>query len=260
MPEARVRLPPQPDVERMTSPLSLAWRTDLAFARFDGEVSARGDHLCVRTPANPTWWWGNFLLFDAPPRAGDLVRWTALFEEEIERLQPASRHRAFGVDVRERFVLPPEFAQAGYTLAESTVLTLDPAQLRPRPRAPRVDARLRVLDLPRDAAAVVDKQVAVDAHRYDLDGYREFAQRQMQRYGAMQAAGRGHWFGLEVEADDGPRLVASCGLFRDPARDDAWAASSTSRRIPTGAGAAWPARWCTPCAATASSAWACARW
>jgi hypothetical protein len=43
--------------------LSLGWRSDLVFARFDGEVVDRGNHLLVRTPGNPTFWWGNFLLF-----------------------------------------------------------------------------------------------------------------------------------------------------------------------------------------------------
>ena len=37
--------------------LSLGWRTDLIFARFDGEVVARDDCLVVRTPTNPGFWW-----------------------------------------------------------------------------------------------------------------------------------------------------------------------------------------------------------
>ena len=200
--------------------LSLGWRTDLIFARFDGQVIDRGNHLCVRTPGNPTFWWGNFLLFDAAPCEGDLARWMALFEDEIERLEPESRHRAFGIDVRERFALPAEFAAAGFSLTESVVLTLAPGQLRAPARVTRVDAELRVLELPRDAAAVVDKQVAVDAARFEPVGYRAFAERQMARYAAMQDAGLGHWFGLALPVDGVPVLVASCGLFRDPARDD----------------------------------------
>jgi RimJ/RimL family protein N-acetyltransferase len=200
--------------------LSLGWQTDLIFARFDGDVLERGDHLLVRTPSNPTYWWGNFLLFDHAPRAGDLARWMALFDEEIAAGQPASRHRAFGVDVRERLVLPPEFAAAGFELNEATVLTLRPGQLRAPARALAPGFALRVLDLPGDAATVVDKQVAVDEARYEPLGYREFAERQMARYATLQAAGLGHWFGLFAqEAGGQPVLVASCGLFRDPDDD-----------------------------------------
>ena len=199
--------------------LSLGWRTDLLFARFDGQVSDRGDHWRVLTPSNPTFWWGNFLLFQHAPGPGDFERWMALFDEEIVASQPAARHRAFGVDVRERLALPPEFATAGFTLNEATVLTLARDQLL-APREPPAGFEFRVLELPRDSAAVVDKQVAVDHDRYEPVGYRLFAERQMARYAALQRAGLGHWFGLVAMDADRPALVASCGLFRDPARGD----------------------------------------
>ncbi len=200
--------------------LSLGWRTDLMFARFDGQVIDCGNHLRVTTPGNPTYWWGNFLLFHHAPGPGDLERWMALFAHEIESRQPASRHRAFGVDVRERLTLPPEFAAAGFELNEATVLTLTRDQLLDPPKPWPADVAFRVLELPRDNAAVVDKQVVVDSGRYDPVGYREFAARQMDRYAAMQRAGLGHWFGLIAEADNRMVLAASCGLFRDPSRDD----------------------------------------
>jgi len=201
--------------------LSLGWRTDLIFARFDGEVTDRGSHVCVRTPGNPTFWWGNFLLFQHAPGAGDLERWMALFDEEIAARQPASRHRAFGIDVRERLVLPPDFAAAGFELNEATVLTLSRDQLLAPPKALPEGLEFRVLDLPHDSAAVVDKQVAVDSARFEPVGYRVFAEHQMARYAAMQRAGLGHWFGLVAQVDGRPVLAASCGLFRDPALGDA---------------------------------------
>lgn len=37
---------------------SLGYRTDLALLRLGGsEFEDRGDHLVVRTPHNPTFWW-----------------------------------------------------------------------------------------------------------------------------------------------------------------------------------------------------------
>lgn len=53
---------------------SLGYRTDLLFPRFDGEVIDRGDYTVIRTPSNPTFYWGNFLLFDQPPPQ---VTWNA---------------------------------------------------------------------------------------------------------------------------------------------------------------------------------------
>jgi RimJ/RimL family protein N-acetyltransferase len=193
--------------------LALNWQTDLIFARFDGEVHDRGDHLLVRTPGNPTFWWGNFLLFDHAPREGELGDWLAAFERAL----PAADHRAFGIDTRAPVTLPADFAAAGFRLDEATVLTLQAPALRAPSRPWPAPLAFAVLDLAQDAAAVVDQQVAVDATRYEPAGYRVFAQRQMARYAAMQGAGLGHWFGLR--ASDGS-VAASCGLFRDPARAD----------------------------------------
>jgi ribosomal protein S18 acetylase RimI-like enzyme len=201
--------------------LSLGWRTDLIFAHFDGRVIARGNHLCVLTPGNPTFWWGNFLLFQHAPGPGDLERWMALFQEEIESHQPASCHRSFGIDVRERLALPPDFAAAGFVLKEATVLTLARGQLRTPARTLPAGFEFQVLDLARDGAAVVDKHVVVDEGRFEAWGYREFAQRQIERYAAMQAAGLGHWFGAVAQVDGRPVLAASCGLFRASAQPGA---------------------------------------
>ena len=200
--------------------LSLGWRTDLIFARFDGRVTDRGSHLRVLTPANPTYWWGNFLLFQHAPGPGDFERWMALFDEEIASRQPASRHRAFGVDVPGRLALPNEFAAAGFELNEATVLTLTRDQMRASPKPVPAGVEFQVLELPRDSAAIVDKQVAADESSIEPAGYRVFAQRQMQRYAAMQRAGLGHWFGLVATVDGRPVLAASCGLFRDAASDE----------------------------------------
>ena len=199
--------------------LSLGWRTDLLFARFDGQVSDCGNHWRVLTPSNPTFWWGNFLLFQHAPGPGDFERWMALFDEEIATPQPACRHRAFGVDVRERLELPLEFAAAGFTLNEATVLTLARSQLL-APREAPAGIAFRVLELPRDSASIVDKQVVVDEASHEPVSYRLFAERQMARYAAMQHAGLGHWLGLVATVDGRPMLAASCGLFRDPARSD----------------------------------------
>jgi len=196
--------------------LTLGWRTELIFARFDGEVTERDDYLVIRTPSNPTFWWGNFLLFGCAPRAGDAARWLACFDAEITCRQAASRHLAFALDTAAPFALPCDFAAAGLTSYASSVLTMQRAQLRtPRP----VDAtcyRIERLALPAQAPLAVALQVASDEGRHlPLDGprgYRLFRERQMLRYGAMERAGLGHWFGVFTAEGD---LVADCGLFSD---------------------------------------------
>lgn len=198
--------------------LSLGWQTDLIFARFDAQVVERPDHLLIRTPHNPSFYWGNFLLYDRAPREGDAAAWLASFDAEITRPQPESRHLAFGIDVDAPFELPADFAAAGLLLEHATVLSIGPEQLRP-PRHPlAANFKVRTLDLPDEAELAVEMQVASDAGGFEPTGYRVFRQRQMQRYGRMAKAGLGHWFGVFADAPDtasGKLQVADCGLFRD---------------------------------------------
>jgi RimJ/RimL family protein N-acetyltransferase len=195
--------------------LSLGWRTELIFHRFDGEVVAHEDYLLVRTPHNPTFYWGNFLLFDRPPREGDAAAWLAAFKGEIADRQPESRHLAFGVDGDADFELPAGFAALGVAKSASVVLTMQAAQLR-APRKPLgAGFTMRTLRLPDEASQAVDLQVASDMQGYEPAGYRVFRERQMARYGRMAGAGLGHWFGIFVDTSDGAVLVADCGLFRD---------------------------------------------
>ena len=75
-------------------PRTLVWATSVDVLPRDRVVERRGDHLVIRSPRNPTHWWGNLLLFDAPPEPGDGERWDALFEAEL----PGLEHRLEGGD------------------------------------------------------------------------------------------------------------------------------------------------------------------
>jgi len=199
--------------------LSLGWRTHLIFPRFDAIVTERADYLLVRTPHNPTYFWGNFLLFDRPPRVGEAASWLTLFAAEISALQPESSHLAFGIDakVRRDEVLLPEFEALGLHVDAGTVLTLRPEQLRaPRkPLPPEFD--VRPLRLPEEAPLAVDAQVNSDAGFFEPAGYRVFRERQMTRYAAMAGAGLGLWFGVFRDG----LVLADCGLFTDAGREPA---------------------------------------
>ncbi len=58
------------------------------------EITDGGDHLIVRTPANPTFYWGNFILVGTPLGPGDAERWLDVFTTEF----PGAQHRSIGVD------------------------------------------------------------------------------------------------------------------------------------------------------------------
>ena len=127
--------------------LSAGWRSDLIFASFDGIVAERGEALVVRTPSNPHYYWGNFMLYERAPGPGELAAWIAEFERAIHAPQPGSRHVSIGLDGVDAFVLPDEPAAAGFESCPSTVLTMRAGQLALHQRQlvlPRVRQELDV--------------------------------------------------------------------------------------------------------------------
>src|SRR5262245_63694044 len=99
------------EVPRSTVPRSLVRATDLDVLAPDRVIERRDGFLLVRSPSNPTFYWGNLLLFDRAPEPGDGLCWEALFEEEFAD-EPRVRHRTFAWDrpdgavgaAREEFV------------------------------------------------------------------------------------------------------------------------------------------------------------
>ncbi|MEV0230808.1 GNAT family N-acetyltransferase [Nonomuraea sp. NPDC050786] len=181
--------------------VSLGFRTDVMLLKLGGSVvTDHGTHLVVRTPANPGFYWGNFLLFDSPPRTGDAARWSALFTAEF----PAAKHRAFGVDgVIGLAGDTAEHEALGVTVELSTVLTAD--RLVPPAATPQAD--IRALSSDDDWHQAVELDLAC----YDRldDDIRRFAERRVTGYRHLCEAGHGSWIGAYVEG----RLRAGAGLF-----------------------------------------------
>ena len=185
---------------------SLAYQTDLFFPRFDGEVIDRADFVVIRTPSNPTFHWGNFLLFAQPPAAGDFDRWRRLFAEEIGT-PPVVKHLAFGWDSvhGETGDIQP-FLDAGLRVIASVVLTAQ--AVMPPPKYVE-DAVIRPLREDWEWNSALECQIACRSSEYSRESYTPFKTRQMARYRAMARAGLGEWFGVFFER----QVVADLGVF-----------------------------------------------
>ena len=197
------------------APRSLVFATDIDVLAIDRTVTPRDGYLAVRSPSNPAFWYGNFLLFDDPPAAGDRVRWERLFEREFAD-EPRIRHRTFAWDRPdgETGAAGAEFARHGYDLESNVGLVATPEQLVPHPRANR-EVEIRALDPTRDGPdeplwhAVVELQLTGRDERIEEREYREFSQIRQDELRALFAAGRGAWYAALAP---GGELVASCGI------------------------------------------------
>lgn len=200
---------------------SLGYRTDVMARRAEGsEISQRDGYVMVRTPANPGFYWGNFLLLAHPPAGGDLGGWLARFASEF----PAAGHVAFGIDVRQRSAVDPgPFTTAGFTISEGNVMTA--AELR---EPPHPDSGVHIRTLTSDADWLQSLQLRVACYGEPDNG--EFLARRTGQARALTERGHGAWFG----AFSGSRLVCQAGGCGATCRRRV---TRTSRRtLPPGAG------------------------
>jgi ribosomal protein S18 acetylase RimI-like enzyme len=177
---------------------SLGFRTDLALLQLDGsEVTDHGSHISVRTPSNPTYYWGNFLLVDVPPKHDEVETWHETFRREF----PEAKHAALGIDRPHRGSLAPLRA-AGWRVDVLSVMSATGVR---RPKHPTT-AQIRTLAGDDDWAQQVELSLAgeSDAH---ID--REFSSRKDASYRRMVEAGHGHWWGAFVDGV----LAASLGII-----------------------------------------------
>ena len=120
---------------------SLGFRTGLRLLEMTGsDIEDRGTHLVVRTPANPTFFWGNFLLLKALPVLGGEREVVGAFHTEF----PDAEHVAVGIDgTEDQTHALNGFIEAGLEVDSGVVLT---ASELVEPAAPPEEFVVRALE------------------------------------------------------------------------------------------------------------------
>ncbi|GAA1991824.1 hypothetical protein GCM10009817_37450 [Terrabacter lapilli] len=182
--------------------------TDLDLLRLQGStVTDHGDHLVVRTDANPTFWWGNFVLVPTEARATEVDRWVARFEQEF----PEARHRAIA------FALAggDTDAWAGHRWEVDVDVDLATTDLPLPAEVPPGIPALRAGSSPRALSSDDDWEQSAQVGARDtpepqLEERLVFERRRVAAQRELADSGRARWFG----AFDGDRLVARLGIVR----------------------------------------------
>jgi ribosomal protein S18 acetylase RimI-like enzyme len=162
------------------------------------QITDHRDHLMVRTPANPSFHWGNFVLVASTGRH-DAAAWCGVFADAF----PNAEHMAIGLDAVADVDLTGYLA-AGLTPDLSTVLT---ASVLHAPAAPSGGTELRRLADDEDWAQALVLRRALYADT--SDGL--FVERSIAEGRRLSEAGHGAWFGAFIDG----RLRASLALFSD---------------------------------------------
>jgi ribosomal protein S18 acetylase RimI-like enzyme len=185
---------------------SLGYKTNFIFAKFSGSIIDQGDYTLIKTPKNPGYYWGNFIVFDKAPVSGDYKKWKNLFDKEFSYYKEP-HHYAFTWDTE---AAKPEdineFIDNNFDLDTEVVLTT--SRLNP---PPHVNEKLELRKIKTDEQwqQIIDLQVASADPKYMNEDFEKFKQEQMSEYRSMSEAGHGFWFGGYI--DD--LLVGDMGLF-----------------------------------------------
>jgi ribosomal protein S18 acetylase RimI-like enzyme len=125
---------------------SLVWATDIDVLAPESVVHRRDGYWAIHSPSNPTYWWGNFLLFDDAPGPGDGGRWEQLFETEFGDRREVT-HRSFAWDRADGAAgaAERELVSRGYELEWTTGLVARPDAVRRHPGA-NTEVEVRALD------------------------------------------------------------------------------------------------------------------
>jgi len=197
------------------APRSLVYATEIDVLPSNRVVERRDGYLTIRSPSNPAHYWGNLLLFDAPPDEGDAQPWEHLFEQEFGD-NPKVRHQTFAWDKTDGSAghAREEFVARGYDLNEIVGLVAERGELNDHPRA-NTDVVVRPLDPAPGAdaelwAAVVELQVAGRDEGHTEERYRAFTLARLADRRAHFQAGRGAWY-VALDPVSG-EVAASCGI------------------------------------------------
>ncbi|MGW6281739.1 GNAT family N-acetyltransferase [Kribbella sp. NPDC055071] len=184
---------------------NLGFRTDLLLLRLSGSVlHDAGEYVVVRTPENPGFWWGNFLLFRTPFAPGDATARIDTFRQEF----PAAEHVALGIDTVDGAIgAEGEVVAAGLRIEPNVVMTA--TEVVP-PRRPNGESTYRVLAGDDDWEQLLQLGLRTATMQVD-DEYVLFTRRKLVAKRKLVEAGHGQWFG----AFDGDRLQSSLGLIFD---------------------------------------------
>jgi ribosomal protein S18 acetylase RimI-like enzyme len=199
---------------------SLGYRTDLMVRRLAGSSIHQADgYLVVRTPQNPGFYWGNFLLVPppsataptAPPAPTNAApatvgAWADVFAAEF----PGADHLAIGIDQTTAPVAGSlNGALDGLEVTVSTVLTAEGLR---RPPSPTGQPELRSLTGRDDWDQALELHVAVGEEDGATTGaHRTFLERKNDEARLLAGTGRAAYFGAFL----GGRLCATLGIVAD---------------------------------------------
>lgn len=200
-------------------------KAGLHIFRFSGDVIDKGDYIVVHTPSNPEYWFGNHLIFKAPPKKGDFEKWCRVFKEEIYD-KNKSHHMLFRWDgvAGEKGDISA-FEKNDFHVVEDVLLSAH--EVNPPPH-PHTEISIRSIKTDAEWEMAFNNQVICrdEGTTGPLSSFMAFKRIQMRQYRLMCEQGLGEWYGAFLKnrmvADMAVFFVDGVGILEDVGTDPAF--------------------------------------
>lgn len=186
-------------------PRSLGYFTDLQVRLSEGSiVERRESYWKIETPQNPTFYWGNFLLFDEMAEDQSAKELLDTFRSEL----PTAQHVAIGFDEPNSEVsrFNSLVSKIGVELECSAILTSSPSEPS---RLDVSSAEVRQIETPQDWEQYVEVGMSVRDIRFDEAPYRVYLKDGNSYKRRAQESGKAAWLGVFSDQV----LVSALGIY-----------------------------------------------
>ncbi len=188
--------------------LGVGYQTDLIFDKQNGIIEEKNDFYSIRTPDNPDYYFGNYLLLKYSPTNQNKERLSKLFEQEIG-VPPRINHKTYcwslGPDEKSDVTA---FIDDGFSYMECSVLVGDRQSLI-TPARMNTEITVRNFQGEDDWEQLYQIQLAGRKEGDPIETYTAFLQESLAAYQRLIQQGIGDWYGAFIRDE----LVGSLGLF-----------------------------------------------
>ncbi len=183
---------------------SLSLRTNMIFARNESEIISRESYIVVKTMSNPTFHWGNYLIFKRAPKDGDIVNWMNIFQKEFSHYKTFD-HYVFAWD---ELAEPESVEYLSYDFSLEQSVSLQTNAVNP-PKHHNRNVVVRLLSSKEDWEGATELQVQCRDPKFSYEEYKEFKSNQDKSYHKLIGEKRGGRFGAFLDG----KIVADLGIY-----------------------------------------------
>lgn len=173
---------------------SIGLKTNLFMSSLLGDIYDRGDYIVVKTPVNPTFHWGNFIVFPSSPKNDDYKKWIQIFKSEFKNIQSVKHMLFVWDDPSGKAGEIQEFIYNGFEESRGVYLSAEEVI---SPQYPNNKINIRVIDSDSDWIKLLESHPE------------EYLQNQLIQQRKWINKGAGYFFGAFYKEE----LVADLGIF-----------------------------------------------